>query len=100
MPLLSLQCSLSANAQNQKTNQSQTSKIKSTDSSAAPIGNVQQLSKAIGNNTKILSSNAKIGSNPNFTQPKITAGTPTNGLISNPTKGIKLNLGRRKNRFL
>ena len=72
--LLSLQYSLSANAQNQKANQSQTAKAKTTNASAAPIGNVQQLSKAIGNNTKILSNNAKIGSNPNFTQSKITAG--------------------------
>ncbi len=81
--LLSLQSSLSVNAQNQ----SQTTKAKSTNASAAPIGNIKQLSKAIGNNTKILAGNAKIGSNPNFTQPKITAPTPPNGLISNPTKG-------------
>ncbi len=31
---------------------------------ATPVGNVQQLSKALGNNTKILTSNANIG-NPN-----------------------------------
>ena len=52
--------------------------------SAPPIGNIKQLSKAVGNNSKILSSNAKIGTNPNFTQSKITAATPTNGLASNP----------------
>ena len=41
----------------------------------------------MGNNSKILSSNAKIGTNPNFTQSKITGATPPNGLTSNPTKG-------------
>ncbi|MFY9799519.1 MAG: hypothetical protein WB988_16585 [Candidatus Nitrosopolaris sp.] len=45
---MSLQ-SLTVNAQNQKTNQSQTTK--STNASAPPIGNVQQLSKAVGNNS-------------------------------------------------
>jgi hypothetical protein len=81
--LLSLQDSDLANAQNQ----SQTTKAKSTNASAPPIGNIQQLSKAVGNNSKILSNNAKIGINPNFTQSKITAATPPNGLASNPTKG-------------
>ena len=71
--LLSLQGNTIANAQNQNSNQSQTTKAKSTNASAPPIGNIQQLSKAVGNNSKILSSNAKVGSNPNFTQPKITA---------------------------
>ncbi|MGC2572127.1 MAG: hypothetical protein WA364_11505 [Candidatus Nitrosopolaris sp.] len=80
--LLSLQDNVLANAQNQ----SQTTKAKSTNASAPPIGNIQQLSKAVGNNSKILSSNVKIGSNPNFTQPKVTAATPPNGLTSNPTK--------------
>ena len=81
--LLSLQDSVLANAQNQ----SQTTKAKSANASAPPIGNIKQLSKALGNNSKILSSNAKIGTNPNFTQSKITAATPPNGLTSNPTKG-------------
>jgi hypothetical protein len=81
--LLSLQDSLLANAENQ----SQTTKAKSANASAPPIGNIKQLSKAVGNNSKILSSNAKIGTNPNFTQPKITAATPPNGLASNPTQG-------------
>ncbi len=79
---LSLQ---SIDAQNQKTNQSQTNKEKGTNVTA-PIGNVKQLSKALGNNTKILASNAMIGAKPNMTQPKITTGTPSNGLTSNPTK--------------
>jgi hypothetical protein len=82
--LLSLQGSILANAQNQNSTQSQTTKAKSTNASAPPIGNIQQLSKAVGNNSKILSSNAKIGINPNFTQPKMTAATPPNGLASNP----------------
>jgi hypothetical protein len=69
-------------------NQSQTTKAKSTNASAPPIGNIQQLSQAVGNNSKILSSNAKVGTNPNFTQPRITAATPPNGLTSNPIKGI------------
>ncbi|MRN41389.1 MAG: hypothetical protein FIO02_10155 [Nitrosopumilales archaeon] len=91
--LLSLQYSLSANAQNQKTNQSQSqsNKTKSANTAAPPIGNVQQLSKALGNNSKILANNTNIG-NPNAgkaasAQQKITSGTPTNGLSSNPTKG-------------
>jgi hypothetical protein len=83
--LLSLQDNILANAQN--STQSQTTKAKSTNASAPPIGNIQQLSKAVGNNSKILSSNVKIGNNPNFTQPKITSATPPNGLASNPTKG-------------
>ena len=85
--LLSLQDSVLANAQNQ----SQTTKAKSANASAPPIGNIKQLSKAVGNNSKILSSNAKIGTNPNFTQSKITAATPPNGLASNPTKGKSSN---------
>jgi hypothetical protein len=91
--LLSLQYSLSANAQNQKTNQSQSqsNKTKSANTAAPPIGNVQQLSKALGNNSKILANNTNIG-NPTAgkaasAQEKITSGTPTNGLSSNPTKG-------------
>ena len=91
--LLSLQYSLSANAQNQKSNQSQlqSNKTKSANNSAPPIGNVQQLSKALGNNSKVLANNTNIG-NPNAgkaasAQQKITSGTPTNGLPSNPTKG-------------
>ena len=90
--LLSLQYSLSANAQNQKTNQSQSqsNKTKSANTAAPPIGNVQQLSKALGNNSKILANNTNIG-NPNAgkaasAQEKITSGTPTNGLSSNATK--------------
>ena len=84
--LLSLQYSLSANAQNQKTNQSQSqsNRTKSANNAATPIGNVQQLSKALGNNSKILANNTNIG-NPNAgkaasAQQKITSGTPTNGL--------------------
>lgn len=91
--LLSLQYSLSANAQNPKTNQSQSqsNKTKSANTAVPPIGNVQQLSKALGNNSKILANNTNIG-NPNAgkaasAQQKITSGTPTNGLSSNPTKG-------------
>jgi hypothetical protein len=91
--LMSLQYSLSANAQNQKTNQSQSqsNKTKSANTAVPPIGNVQQLSKALGNNSKILANNTNIG-NPNAgkaasAQQKITSGTPTNGLSSNPTKG-------------
>ncbi len=91
--LLSLQYSLSANAQNQKTNQSQSQSNKTTSANTAapPIGNVQQLSKALGNNSEILSNNTNIG-NPNAgkaasAQEKITSETPTNGLSSNPTKG-------------
>ncbi|MDP9287401.1 MAG: hypothetical protein M3P08_04305 [Thermoproteota archaeon] len=88
---MSLQYGHSAQAQNQKTNQSQTNKTKYANATAAtPIGNVQQLSKALGNNTKILTSNANIG-NPNAgkaasAQQKVTPDTPTNGLTSNPTK--------------
>src|SRR5215469_1840936 len=85
--LLSLQGSILANAQNQNSTQSQATKTKSTNASAPPIGNIKQLSKAVGNNSKILSNNTKIGTNPNFTQSKITAATPPNGLASNPTKG-------------
>ena len=88
-----MQYSLSANAQNQKTNQSQSqsNKTKSANTAVPPIGNVQQLSKALGNNSKILANNTNIG-NPNAgksasAQQKITSGTPTNGLSSNPTKG-------------
>jgi hypothetical protein len=91
--LLSLQYSLWANAQNQITNQSQSqsNKTKSANTAAPPIGNVQQLSKALGNNSKILANNTNIG-NPNAdkaasAQEKITSGTPTTGLSSNPTKG-------------
>jgi hypothetical protein len=91
--LLSLQYSLPANALNQKTNQSQSqsNKTKSAITAAPPIGNVQQLSKALGNNSKILANNTNIG-NPNAgkaasAQEKITSGTPTTGLSSNPTKG-------------
>ncbi|MDQ6668232.1 MAG: hypothetical protein M3Y53_08420 [Thermoproteota archaeon] len=91
--LLSLQYGLSANAQNQKTNQSQSQSNKTTSANTAapPIGNVQQLSKALGNNSEILSNNTNIG-NPNAgkaasAQEKITSETPTNGLSSNPTKG-------------
>ncbi|MDQ6666907.1 MAG: DUF488 domain-containing protein [Thermoproteota archaeon] len=45
----------------------------------------------VGNNSKILANNTNIG-NPNAgkaasAQEKITSGTPTNGLSSNPTKG-------------
>ena len=63
----------------------------SANTGAPPIGNVQQLSKALGNNSKILANNTNIG-NPNAgnaasAQQKITSGTPTNGLSSNPTKG-------------
>ena len=85
--LLSLQDSVLANAENQ----SQTTKAKSANASAPPIGNIKQLSKAVGNNSKILSSNAKIGTNPNFTQSKITGATPPNGLASNPTNGKSSN---------
>jgi hypothetical protein len=91
--ILSLQYSNLANAQNQKTNQSQSqsNKTKSASTVAPPIGNVQQLSKALGNNTKIISNNTKIG-NPNAgkaaqSQQKVTSSTPKNGLPSNPTKG-------------
>ena|SRR5215831_8317614 len=78
-PLLSLQ---SANAQGQKANQQiqqlqqhikqlqqqiqQVKKTKTTNAPAAPIGNVQQLSKALGNNTKILASNIHISAAPQF----------------------------------
>jgi hypothetical protein len=95
--LLSLQYSLSANAQSQKTkqpqSQSQSNKTKSANTTAPPIGNVQQLSKALGNNSKVLANNTNIG-NPNAgkaasAQQKVTSGTPTNGLSSNPTKGSK-----------
>ena len=93
--LLSLQYSLSANAQSQKTkqpqSQSQSNKTKSANTTVPPIGNVQQLSKALGNNSKVLANNTNIG-NPNAgkaasAQQKVTSGTPTNGLPSNPTKG-------------
>ncbi|PWU79346.1 MAG: hypothetical protein DLM72_17860 [Candidatus Nitrosopolaris wilkensis] len=72
--------------------QSQTNKTKNTTATAAaPIGNVQQLSQALGNNSKIIANNTNIG-NPNAgkaasSQEKITSGTPANGLPSNPTKG-------------
>jgi hypothetical protein len=89
--LLSLQYDLSANAQS--ASQSQKSKTKNTNATAAtpPVGNVKQLSKALGNNTKMLTSGANIG-NPTASkaasaQQKVTAGTPTTGLPSNPTKG-------------
>jgi hypothetical protein len=86
--LMSPPYSTSAYAQNQKTNQSQTNKTKNA---APPIGNVQQLSQALGNNSKILANNTNIG-NPNAgkaasLQQKVTSGTPTNSLPSNPTKG-------------
>ena len=91
--VLSLQYSFLANAQSPKTNQSQSqsNKTKSAGTIAPPIGNVQQLSKALGNNTKIISNNTNIG-NPNAgkaaqSQQKVTSGTPKNGLPSNPTKG-------------
>ena len=87
------QYSFLANAQSPKTNQSQSqsNKTKSAGTIAPPIGNVQQLSKALGNNSKIISNNTSIG-NPNAgkaaqSQQKVTAGTPKNGLPSNPTKG-------------
>jgi hypothetical protein len=87
--ILSLQYSLSANAQNQKTNQSQSQSNKTN--SSPPIGNTQQLTKALGNNSKTLANNTNIG-NPNAgkaasAQQKITSGTPANGLQSNPTNG-------------
>ena len=87
--LLSLQNTLSANAQNQKTNQSKSQSNKTN--ITPPIGNTQQLTKALGNNSKILANNTNIG-NPNAgkaasTQQKVTSGTPANGLPSNPTKG-------------
>jgi hypothetical protein len=72
--------------------QSQTNKTKNANATAAaPIGNAQQLSKALGNNNKIIANNTSIG-NPNAGkaasgQEKVTAGTPANGLPSNPTKG-------------
>jgi hypothetical protein len=91
--ILSLQYSFLANAQSQKTNQSQSqsNKTKSAGTIAPPIGNVKQLSKALGNNTKIISNNTNIG-NPNAakaaqSQQKVTSSTPKNGLASNPTKG-------------
>ena len=83
--LLSLQYSFSANAQS-------SSKTNNTNATAAaPIGNVQQLSKTLGNNTKMLTNGTNIG-NPNASkaasaQQKVTAGTPATGLPSNPTKG-------------
>jgi hypothetical protein len=102
--LLSLQYSLPANAQSQKTNQSpsQSNKTKSANATAPPIGNVQQLSKALGNNSKVLGNNTNIG-NPNAgkaasAQQKITSGTPTNGLPSNPTKGSQKTGGSTQNK--
>ena len=58
---------------------------------AAPIGNLQQLSKALGNNSQVIKGNVNIG-NPNASkaasaQQKITSGTPTSGLASSPTRG-------------
>jgi hypothetical protein len=89
--ILSLQYSNLANAQNQKTNQSQSqsNKTKSAGTIAPPIGNVKQLSKALGNNTKILTNNTNIG-NPNASkaasaQQKVTSPTPKNALPTNPT---------------
>jgi hypothetical protein len=87
--LLSLEYSTAAIAQKQNTNQSQMNKTKNTN--AAPIGNTQQLSKALGNNSKVIANNTNIG-NPNAgkaasTQEKVTSGTDVNGLSSNPTKG-------------
>ena len=92
--ILSLQYSLVATAQGQKSNQTQSqsnNKTKSTNNPAPPIGNVQQLSKALGNNSKIIANNTNIG-NPNAgkaasAQQKVTSPTPKNGLPSNPTKG-------------
>jgi len=91
--LLSLEYSKAAIAQKQNTNQSQTNKTKNTNAAAAapPIGNTQQLSKALGNNSKVIANNTNIG-NPNAgkaasTQEKVTSGTAPNGLPSNPTKG-------------
>jgi hypothetical protein len=83
--LMSPPHSSSVYAQNQKTNQSQTNK---TNNAAPPIGNVQQLSQALGNNSKILANNTNIG-NPNAgkaasAQEKVTSGTPSNSLPSNP----------------
>jgi hypothetical protein len=85
--ILSLQYSNLANAQNQS--QSQSNKTKSAGTIAPPIGNVKQLSKALGNNTKILTNNTNIG-NPNASkaasaQQKVTSPTPKNALPSNPT---------------
>ena len=65
--------------------------------SAPPIGTVQQLSKALGNNTKIISNNTNIG-NPNVgkaasAQQKVTSPTAKNGLPSNPTKGSQKSSG-------
>jgi len=58
---------------------------------AAPIGNLQQLSKALGNNSQIIKGNINID-NPNASkaakaQQKVTTGTPTSGLATTPTKG-------------
>jgi len=80
--------------QAQKTNQSQANKTKTSTNATtavAPIGNVQQLQKALGNNSQIVKGNINIG-NPNSSkaasaQQKVTSGTPTSGLTSNPTKG-------------
>jgi hypothetical protein len=95
--ILSLEYSEAANAQGQKSNQmvAQSNKTKSASNSAPPIGNVQQLSKALGNNTKIIANNTNIG-NPNAgkaasAQQKVTAPTAKNGLPSNPTKGSQKN---------
>jgi hypothetical protein len=85
--ILSLQYSNLANAQNQS--QSQSNKTKGAGTIAPPIGNVKQLSKALGNNTKILTNNTSIG-NPNASkaasaQQKVTSPTPKNALPTNPT---------------
>lgn len=85
--ILPLQYSNLANAQNQS--QSQSNKTKSAGTIAPPIGNVKQLSKALGNNTKILTNNTNIG-NPNASkaasaQQKVTSPTPKNALPTNPT---------------
>jgi hypothetical protein len=57
--------STAAIAQKKNTNQSQsqTNKTKNTNATAAalPIGNAQQLSKAIGNNSNIIANNTNIG---------------------------------------
>jgi type II secretory pathway pseudopilin PulG len=91
--LLSLQNSFSANAQNQKSNQSQSQSNKTTsaNNSAPPIATCNNYRKPWENNSKVLANNTNIG-NPNAgkaasAQQKITSGTPTNGLPSNPTKG-------------
>jgi hypothetical protein len=86
--LVSLEYSTIAFAQKQNTNKT---KNATATTATPPIGNVQQLSKALGNNSKIIANNTSIG-NPNAgkaasSQEKVGSGTPANGLPSNPTKG-------------